>query len=91
MLFIDLGHVSAVDMNGVQSESIFKCIDCLTELFLYLSLNRTEIDLVYLFKDALSRIDGAEVFGFSDPNLALEHFQINRQNYREALLLFWIL
>jgi DNA-binding NtrC family response regulator len=40
-----------------------------------------EMDLAYLFKDALSQIDGIEVFVFSDPNLALEHFQINLQHY----------
>lgn len=29
----------------------------------------------------MSQIDGVEVFGFSDPSLALEHFQINHQKY----------
>ena len=33
-----------------------------------------EIDLAYLFKDALSQINGIEVLAFSDPKLALEHF-----------------
>jgi DNA-binding NtrC family response regulator len=41
-----------------------------------------EADLAYLFKEALSKIDGAEVFAFTDPTLALEHFQTNHQNYR---------
>ena len=41
-----------------------------------------EADLAYLFKDALSQIDGVEVFAFSDPLLALEHFKANHQNYR---------
>jgi len=41
-----------------------------------------EKDLAYLFKDALSQIDGVEVFAFSDPLLALEHFKANHQNYR---------
>lgn len=41
-----------------------------------------EMDLAYLFKDALSQIDGIQVFVFSDPNLALEYFQINLQHYR---------
>jgi response regulator RpfG family c-di-GMP phosphodiesterase len=40
-----------------------------------------EIDLAYLFKDALSQINGVMVFNFSDPCLALEHFQSNHQNY----------
>ena len=34
-----------------------------------------ELDLAYLFKDALSQIDGVQVFAFTDPLLALEHFQ----------------
>jgi DNA-binding NtrC family response regulator len=34
-----------------------------------------------LFKEALSQVDGAEVFAFTDPLLALEHFQTNHQNY----------
>jgi hypothetical protein len=41
----------------------------------YVAVIDDEIDLVHLFKDALSQIDGIEVFAFSDPNLALEHFQ----------------
>lgn len=49
---------------------------------MYVSVIDDEIDLVCLFKDALSQIDGIEVVGFSDPNLALEHFQINHLNYR---------
>ena len=40
-----------------------------------------EADLAYLFKEALSQIDGVEVFAFTDPLLALEHFQTNHQNY----------
>lgn len=40
-----------------------------------------EADLAYLFKDALSQIDGAEVFAFTDPLIALEHFKANSQNY----------
>ena len=40
-----------------------------------------EPDLACLFKEALSQIDGAEVFAFSDPLLALEHFQTNHSNY----------
>jgi len=41
-----------------------------------------EKDLAFLFKDALSQIDGVTVFAFSDPLLALEHFRSNHQNYR---------
>jgi DNA-binding NtrC family response regulator len=40
-----------------------------------------ETDLAYLFKDALSQIDGVQVFAFTDPLLALEHFQTNHRNY----------
>ena len=44
-----------------------------------------EVDLAYLFKDALSQIDGARVFNFNDPTLFLEHFQSNHQNYRVVI------
>ena len=44
-----------------------------------------EADLAYLFKEALSQIDGAEVFAFTDPSLALEHFKANHQNYRVVI------
>ena len=37
---------------------------------------------MHLFKDALSQIDGIEVFAFSDSNLALEHFQVNHKHYK---------
>ena len=40
-----------------------------------------EADLAYLFKDALSQIDEVQVFAFTDPSLALEHFKANHQNY----------
>jgi DNA-binding NtrC family response regulator len=39
-----------------------------------------EADLAYLFKEALSQIDGVEVFAFTDPSLALEHFKANHTN-----------
>ena len=44
-----------------------------------------ERDLACLFKDALSQIDGIQIFAFSDPKLALEHFQINHQYYRVVI------
>ena len=44
-----------------------------------------ETDLAYLFKDALSQIDGVQVFAFTDPLLALEHFKANHQNYRVVI------
>ena len=44
-----------------------------------------EVDLVCLFKDALSQIDGIEVFAFSDPNLALEHIQIKHKHYKVVI------
>jgi DNA-binding NtrC family response regulator len=40
-----------------------------------------EADLAYLFKEALSQIDGVQVFAFTDPSLALEHFKANHTNY----------
>jgi DNA-binding NtrC family response regulator len=44
-----------------------------------------EADLAYLFKEALNQIDGVDVFAFTDPLLALEHFKANRQNYRVVI------
>jgi DNA-binding NtrC family response regulator len=44
-----------------------------------------EKDLACLFKDALSQIDGIRIFAFSDPKLALEHFQINHQHYNVVI------
>ena len=44
-----------------------------------------EADLAYLFREALSQIDGVEVFAFTDPLLALEHFKANHQNYRVVI------
>ena len=40
-----------------------------------------EADLAYLFKEALSQIDGVQVFAFTDPLLALERFKANHRNY----------
>ena len=33
----------------------------------------------------MSQIDGVEVFAFTDPSLALEHFKANHQNYRVVI------
>ena len=51
----------------------------------YLAVIDDETDIVYLFKEALSQINGIEVFGFSNPSLALEHFQMNHHNYRVVI------
>ena len=40
-----------------------------------------ELDIVNLFKDALSEIKGISVFTFTDPIIALEHFRSNRRKY----------
>jgi DNA-binding NtrC family response regulator len=44
-----------------------------------------ELDLVLLFKDALSDIEGVNVLGFTDPRLALEHFMVNQANYEAVI------
>lgn len=41
-----------------------------------------EIDIAYLFRDALNNLPGVTAFGFSDPILALEHFRENNRNYK---------
>ena len=48
---------------------------------MFIAIIDDEPDLAYLFKEALSQINGAEVFAFTDPSLALEHFKANHQNY----------
>ena len=48
---------------------------------MFIAIIDDEPDLAYLFKEALSQIDGIQVFAFTDPLLALEHFQANHQNY----------
>jgi DNA-binding NtrC family response regulator len=47
----------------------------------FLAVVDDEIDLAVLFKDALSQIPKVEVFAFSDPLQALEHFRDNQKNY----------
>ena len=51
----------------------------------FIAIIDDEPDLACLFKEALSQIDGAEVFAFTDPLLALEHFKANHQNYRVVI------
>ncbi len=52
---------------------------------MYVAIIDDEMDLVYLFRDALSQIVGVQVFGFTDPHLAVEHFQINHRNYKVVI------
>ena len=51
------------------------------QLPVFVTIIDDEVDLACLFKEALNQIDGVEVFAFTDPLLALEHFQTNHQNY----------
>ena len=44
-----------------------------------------ELDIMALFKDALSQIDGVSVFGFTKSPLALEHFKMNQSQYTLVL------
>ena len=44
-----------------------------------------ELDLVLLFKEALSGFSGIDVFGSTDPRLALEHFTINHSQYEAVI------
>jgi DNA-binding NtrC family response regulator len=38
-------------------------------------------DIILLFKEALESISGITIFTFTDPILALEHFQVNEYAY----------
>ena len=49
-------------------------MDSSNQLPVFMAIIDDEADLAYLFKEALSQIDGVEVFAFTDPLLALEHF-----------------
>ena len=40
-----------------------------------------ELDIVNLFRDALSRIKEFSIFTFTDPIVALEHFRVNKSKY----------
>jgi DNA-binding NtrC family response regulator len=51
------------------------------QLPVFVAIIDDEVDLACLFKEALSQIDGVQVFAFTDPLLALEHFQTNHRNY----------
>ncbi len=51
----------------------------------FLSIVDDEFEVVSLFRDALSEIDGMEVFGFTDSTLAFEHFRLNQSHYALVL------
>ena len=40
-----------------------------------------ELDIVNLFRDALSRIKGLSIFTFTDPLSAFEHIRMNKSKY----------
>jgi DNA-binding NtrC family response regulator len=40
-----------------------------------------DLDIIILFRDALQTLSGVTVFTFTDPILALEHFQVNEYAY----------
>lgn len=46
-----------------------------------MSIVDDEEDIIILFRDALAGIEGITVFTFTNPILALEHFQMNQHAY----------
>jgi DNA-binding NtrC family response regulator len=50
-----------------------------------LSIVDDELDILYLFRDALHDIPGCTVFTFADSALAFEHFKINKGDYAMVL------
>jgi DNA-binding NtrC family response regulator len=40
-----------------------------------------EMDITFLFRDALETIKGISIFTFTDPKMALEHFKMNNEYY----------
>lgn len=49
---------------------------------MFIAIVDDELDLAYLFRDALSQIPNIRVFAFSDPLLALEHIRTNSERYQ---------
>jgi DNA-binding NtrC family response regulator len=47
----------------------------------FLSVVDDELDIMSLFRDALSQIEDTNVIGFNDSMQALEHFKQNQSNY----------
>jgi DNA-binding NtrC family response regulator len=41
-----------------------------------------ELDITVLFRDAIREIRGISIFTFTNPIMALEHFEINRKDYQ---------
>lgn len=51
----------------------------------YIAVVGDEQDIVSLFREALSQIEGCTVYGFTEPEAALEHFIDNQQYYNLIL------
>ena len=71
----------AIYLNIIIPINWFTTLECDNQFPVFVAVIDDEIDLAYLFKDALSQIEGVMVFNFSDPLLALEHFQSNHKNF----------
>ncbi|HEX6378347.1 MAG TPA: response regulator [Nitrososphaeraceae archaeon] len=46
-----------------------------------MSIVDDDLDIVLLFHNALKRISGITIFTFTDPIMALEHFQVDEYAY----------
>lgn len=46
-----------------------------------MSIVDDDLDIVLLFHDALKSISGITIFTFTDPIMALEHFQVDEYAY----------
>ena len=53
----------------------------MSQLIKIISIVDDEEDIAILFRDALNDIDDVMVCTFTDPKLALEHFQMNKDAY----------
>jgi DNA-binding NtrC family response regulator len=51
----------------------------------FISVVDDELDIMTLFRDALSQLPDVEVFGFTNSSLALEHFKMNQSQYSLVL------
>jgi response regulator RpfG family c-di-GMP phosphodiesterase len=51
----------------------------------FISVVDDELDIMTLFRDALSQLQDVEVFGFTNSPLSLEHFKMNQSQYSLVL------
>ncbi len=73
-----------IKVNAIKEFRITKITTCQFVIIGILVIIFVQIllaDLAYLFKEALGQIEGVQIFAFTYPLLAFEHFKANHPNY----------